>query len=126
RLFAGLVADQARGRYRADAAYKGQAQQIGLADAAIAADGGDLVDAEGQKRPCIRNQTDQKEDRQRHKCQGVTNCENAQGGMCMDRIMTGTVMALTATMLLAGCARVDSKVHERVLSSDGSMEAVVM
>ncbi len=44
----------------------------------------------------------------------------------MDRIMTGTVMALTATMLLAGCARVDSKVHERVPSPDGSKEAVVM
>lgn len=44
----------------------------------------------------------------------------------MGRIVTGTVMALTAAMLLAGCARVDSKVHERVPSPDGSKEAVVM
>lgn len=38
----------------------------------------------------------------------------------------GTVFAAAAVMVLAGCGRVDSKVHERVASPDGSKEAVVM
>lgn len=44
----------------------------------------------------------------------------------MVKIGGGTVLATAAVMVLAGCARVDSRVHERVASLDGSMEAVVM
>lgn len=44
----------------------------------------------------------------------------------MVKIGGGTVLAAAAVMVLAGCARVDSKVHERVASPDGSKEAVVM
>ncbi|MEG1453128.1 hypothetical protein [Brevundimonas sp.] len=44
----------------------------------------------------------------------------------MVKIGGGTVLAAAAVMVLAGCARVESKVHERVASPDGSKEAVVM